>query len=108
LFENELKMPQSQEAYNHMRVKIKALSIREQRCFSGEEVLRFFEQGLLNGHEDDEAGVPGDQAAAAPREGSVDERSPDRRSHSGVEDPAPGSHDAHHEDHARNGVLAHI
>ena len=51
LFENQLKQPQDQEAYNQMRARIKALSIKEERCFSAEEILELHEQGLLNGQQ---------------------------------------------------------
>jgi isopropylmalate/homocitrate/citramalate synthase len=51
LFENKLNRPLGQEAYNAMRVRIKALSIKEQRCFSAAEVVRLFEEGRLDGAE---------------------------------------------------------
>ena len=49
LFENILQKPLSQSEYNQMRARIKTLSIQEQRCYSMEEVLEFFELGMLIG-----------------------------------------------------------
>ncbi len=51
LFENRLHQPKGQEIYNRMRARIKALSIQQQRCFSAQEVLDLYKQGLFNEQE---------------------------------------------------------
>ncbi len=48
LFEKQLKKPLSPEDYNRMRDQIKALSVKEQRCFSTEEVVELLEGGFFN------------------------------------------------------------
>jgi isopropylmalate/homocitrate/citramalate synthase len=53
LFEHTLGKPLTQEVYNQMRVRIKALSIEQQRCFSPEEVLELYERGLLTSNRSD-------------------------------------------------------
>jgi benzylmalate synthase len=48
LFEKCLERPLSKEHYNHMRVVIKSLSLKHQRCFSPHEVIEFFEAGVFD------------------------------------------------------------
>lgn len=47
LFEKQLQRPQSREKYEKMRSVIKALAIQQERCFTAEEVLALFEQGVF-------------------------------------------------------------
>lgn len=105
LFENDLKQPLSQDAYNQMRTRIKALSIKEQRCFSAQEVISLFEQGLLEEPTHEEAN------------GSASEPVPDRNGHASEGLPREKATNGRHDEYAPsarreslgelNGNLAH-
>ncbi len=47
LFEEYLQTPLTRDQYEHLRVRVKALSLREQRSFSAEELLDLIKQGIL-------------------------------------------------------------
>lgn len=49
LFEKHLRKPLPRDRYNQMRSAIKALSVKEERCFSTQEVLQLLEQGVFDG-----------------------------------------------------------
>jgi benzylmalate synthase len=48
LFEKRLDRPLTKEHYNHMRVVMKSLSLKHQRCFSPHEVIALFEEGIFD------------------------------------------------------------
>lgn len=48
IFEKILRKSLPKDEYNKLRASIKALSLKEQRCFSAQEVISLYEQGALN------------------------------------------------------------
>jgi benzylmalate synthase len=49
LFEKILQQPLSQEKYQRMRSLVKALSIKHERCFSSDEIINLYQQGVFDG-----------------------------------------------------------
>jgi len=48
LFERHLQYSLSKKQYNKIRDIVKAYSIREQRCFTAEEIISMFDRGMLD------------------------------------------------------------
>jgi isopropylmalate/homocitrate/citramalate synthase len=108
LFEHSMKQPQGQEAYNVMRARIKALSIKEQRCFSAAEVLRLFEQGLLDGKEQGDAAASAESPAVNGHEQNGKQPSPKLHATNGNgrRQAASSQHDVDAQAEARREAIA--
>lgn len=107
LFENRLKTSLDRDAYNQMRIKIKALSIKEQRCFSGDEVIDFYERGLLNGQSSEEADLLSDEVSTG-RNGSAVDVLPRREvGNAYYDDKPPVQQESENGRVHRNGSVAH-